>query len=70
MAAMSSSAPADHSQRGWTPPIPAKVPLDDGRSIVPYGQNMDRFNYEMQNIDIGGSEPRRIGGRRLLGFGG
>jgi hypothetical protein len=70
MAAMSTSAPTDHSQRGWTPPIPAKVPLDDGRSIVPYGSNMDRFNYEMQNIDIGGSEPRRIGGRRLLGFGG
>lgn len=75
MATMSSSAPSSsHGQDTWTPPIPDKVPMDHGGSMVPYGQAMDRLSYEMQSIDIGGGaasnpDARRIGGRRLLGYG-
>jgi hypothetical protein len=67
---------------GAGPPIPDKIPLEKGhgdQGMVPYtgvgrhsiGGDVDRLSMEIRSIDIGGvgeSGPRRIGGRRLLGY--
>lgn len=62
------------------PAVPAKVPLDSGRPDVgvqftnsPTSASRDDpflMNAGMGRLQIENSVPRRIGGRRLLGFGG